>query len=204
MDAFYLRLARFIFAFIFLKLLFNLKRIVTLFNILTSKLQTKSTDIVSINNIQPGMRVSARVAKVLSNGLWLKFLGYFAGSVDMLHLDKIVNYDELAKEYKKGQKFDARVLSVDLDTKKITLTIQYHAINLRLPSFVNSSIEIGDIFEAATITRVDKSGIALRLPTDPPVDAYVHKTRVSDEQVKLKKFKVGEEVKCRILGYNYL
>jgi len=53
------------------------------------------------------MRVGGQVAKVLPTGLWVKFLGYFAGSVDIFHLDQIVTYEDLATSYKKGQKVRA-------------------------------------------------------------------------------------------------
>jgi hypothetical protein len=39
----------------------------------------------TIGTIKPGMLVNAKVQKVLEDGLWIKFLGYFNGCVTWQH-----------------------------------------------------------------------------------------------------------------------
>jgi len=64
---------------------------------------------------------------------------------------------------------------VDLDNKKISLTLQPHVVEYNLPSFSEAGVDAGDIYEEAEVLRVDKGiGLALQLPTEPAINAYVH------------------------------
>lgn len=173
---------------------------------------TKSSSVVDLNSLGIGMLVKAKVDKVLTNGLWLKFLDYFHGTVDIFHLGKNVSSEsEIANEFEVGSKVMARILYMNKESKRIGLSMQPHVIEMRPPTFEN--IDIGHIFHEATIQRVDNLiGIALSLPwkseegDEIEIPAYVHISRTADEPVKKldKKFTVGNKVPCRVIGMSYI
>lgn len=188
---------------------------------------TKSSSIIDLNSLNIGMLVKATVDKVLSNGLWLKFLDYFHGTVDIFHLGKYISSEkDIAEEYKVGTKLLARILFINKESKKIGLSLQPHIIEMTQPKLEN--IEIGRIFENAVVQRIDNLiGISLALPLDDSVagkeastevegedqdegqstvPAYVHISRTSNDPVKKldKKFYVGQTVQCRVIGTSYV
>jgi ribosomal protein S1 len=77
---------------------------------------------LSIHNIKPAFLVTAKVQRILDNGIELGFLGGFSGTVFVDHLEK-----EPAK-YKLGDKLTARVVTVDPMTQSITLSLLPHLI----------------------------------------------------------------------------
>lgn len=108
------------------------------------------------------MLVRAKIAAILSNGLWVKFWDYFAGTINIYHLDQLVAYSEVNKEYTIGKVLTARILYTDPTRKKIGLTLRENCLNFDDISFETRPSEI---FEDAIITRLDKSlGLTLTLP----------------------------------------
>lgn len=59
---------------------------------------------MNISSLLPGMLVTATIHQILSNGLWLTFLNYFTGTIDMFHLDNIYDYNEIKEHFTIGQK----------------------------------------------------------------------------------------------------
>lgn len=41
-----------------------------------------------------------QIEKLLPNGLWVKFLGYFGGTIDLFHLPKTIDFSEIASSFK--------------------------------------------------------------------------------------------------------
>jgi rRNA biogenesis protein RRP5 len=139
------------------------------------------------------MLVTATIRQILSNGLWLTFLNYFAGTVDMFHLDNIYDYNEIKEHFTIGQKVvfkkfknfiefyihiflffkvKARILYVDFENKIIGLTLKSNLLSFEPYPF---NVTVGDIFENATVKRVDRGiGLAIELPTKDRQPAYVH------------------------------
>jgi ribosomal protein S1 len=63
---------------------------------------------VTLHNIKPGFLVSAKISKILENGLEVSFLGGFTGTIFVDHLDR-----EDVTKYKIGEKLSARIIVVD-------------------------------------------------------------------------------------------
>ena len=63
---------------------------------------------VTIHNLKPGYLVSAKISKILDNGIEVNFLGGFNGTVFIDHADR----DEPSK-YKLNEKLNARIIAVD-------------------------------------------------------------------------------------------
>lgn len=164
---------------------------------------TKGPEIANINALRPGMLVTATVRKILNNGLWVTFLNYFAGTIDLFHLDKIYDYDVLDKHFAIGQKIKARILYVDFENKAVGLTVKPNLLSLEPYHF---NVTVGDIFENAVVKRVDRGiGLAIELPTKEPQAGYVHISRISDKKIKMeKKYKVGDGVKCRVVSLSHI
>lgn len=66
--------------------------------------------------IAPGHRVNVRVMKVLKNGLLVKFLKVFYGYIFIDHLVRDI------EEYKEGETFESRIISLSTNPPKIFLS----------------------------------------------------------------------------------
>jgi rRNA biogenesis protein RRP5 len=63
---------------------------------------------LALASLQPGMLVNVSVQNVYANGLWVKFLDYFEGSIDWLHASRAIEGDapvlDLSTAFVKDQK----------------------------------------------------------------------------------------------------
>lgn len=73
--------------------------------------------------MKPGFLVSSKVSNIYLNGIELTFLGGLTGTVFQDHIDPEM------KEIKVGTKINARIISVDSITKKVTLSTLSHIVN---------------------------------------------------------------------------
>jgi rRNA biogenesis protein RRP5 len=164
-----------------------------------------------VSSLKPGMKVEAKVEKVLCNGVLVSFLGFFMGVIDQDHMPCIGGEEEWKAEIGSvGTGLSARILAVNPITKTVHLTLRPHLIQLTAPDLPDE----GKTIEGATVVRVDpKVGLLLKLPPsdEAPSDggartrsqgAYVHISRISDEHTDKvdKAFVVGHKVSCRIIG----
>jgi rRNA biogenesis protein RRP5 len=125
---------------------------VTIQSDVLSKGIASEKEVLTLESILPGMLCNAKVQKLLPNGLFVTFLGYFAGTVDRLHLSEIVvdaNINE-SKRYKVGQKVKVRVLWINYAEKKIGLSMRPHILQWS-PCTFPPSLKVGDIFDEATV-----------------------------------------------------
>eukprot|EP01130_Rhizamoeba_saxonica_P018644 TRINITY_DN9400_c0_g1_i1.p1 TRINITY_DN9400_c0_g1~~TRINITY_DN9400_c0_g1_i1.p1 ORF type:complete len:1891 (-),score=497.58 TRINITY_DN9400_c0_g1_i1:96-5768(-) len=163
----------------------------------------KSDEMYMFNMLRPGFLIKATVSKYLPNGLWLKFMGYFVGAVNIFHIPGVYNSEEIYDKYQKGDKVYARILYIDVVNKKIVLSL---LSQIRTLEPVEIAVEVGDIIESAVIKRIDSSiGIAVEIPTEPPISGYVHISKYSDKRLKSvpKNVNVGDTVKARIMSIGY-
>lgn len=77
----------------------------------------------SVHTVKPGYLVSAKVTRVFDNGLELRFLKGMTGTVFTDHLDK--------SGYKVSDKVKARVISVEVSSKTVTLSMLPHIVGLK-------------------------------------------------------------------------
>ncbi|KAK1931670.1 rRNA biogenesis protein RRP5 [Phytophthora citrophthora] len=180
-------------------------------------------DSFTLKQLVPGMLLNVRVEDVLENGLTVTFLTFFTATVEQNHMS-LPCQRGWQESYRKGMKARARIMSVDYISKQITLSMAPHVVHLQVPE---APYSVGDIIEEATIERID-AGIGMLLSlkskdedvemedasekTESTTNAkwksfapgYVHISKVSDKRVdKLeKKFTVGSNIKCRVLGFS--
>lgn len=155
--------------------------------------ETSPEQVVAVDSLYPGMLVKATVNKVLGDGLWLNFLGYFNGSVDIHHVAHtddeaplvFTGLDELTQWFPTETTLQARILHIHPETKRIALTLLPHLVSWTPAKF--DGITTGDRFEKGEIRRVDeKHGLAVvvSLNSKSKVGATEKKVDSDDEDSK--------------------
>lgn len=139
---------------------------------------------LSIHNIKPGSLVSAKVQRILDNGIELYFLSGYTGTVFIDHLDK----GEPTK-YKAGEKLNARIVSVDPPSQSITLSLLPHLVKFENISktLLSEGITSGKVFEKATVMKV-AFGDSYKIALTPQITGFLHKIHaVKKEKVNKSK-----------------
>jgi rRNA biogenesis protein RRP5 len=189
----------------------------------SSSSPVKSENVLTVDSLFPGMLVKATVAKILVDGLWLNFLDYFAGSVDInnvAHTDSeaplVFGRSDLQEWFSTGKEVSARILYINPESKRISLTLLPHILAMKPVTF--ASVKVGDRIENGEIRRVDeKSGLAMIVTCGGNESAdgaasvvhrgYVPLAKVSDtkkERISESHYEIGMTKKVRVFGYNLL
>jgi rRNA biogenesis protein RRP5 len=191
---------------------------------------TTSDQVVTVDSLSPGMLVSATITKILKDGLWITFLDYFSGAVDVNHV-ALAKPDEdsplvfggaarLNEWFKEGEALQARILHIHPETKRIGLTTLPHLLSMTAFDF---KAQVGDRIEDGEIQRVDEAtGIAMTVAWTPKTEGeedakkdikpityrgYVPLAKVSDtkkDRVSESHYTLGSTKKVRIFGFNVL
>eukprot|EP00163_Fabomonas_tropica_P031767 TRINITY_DN767_c0_g2_i2.p1 TRINITY_DN767_c0_g2~~TRINITY_DN767_c0_g2_i2.p1 ORF type:complete len:2036 (+),score=672.00 TRINITY_DN767_c0_g2_i2:48-6110(+) len=159
---------------------------------------TTSNGEVTIETLKAGMRVTATLAQVYTQGLQVSFMG-FTGTVDLFHVDPDLEIEDKAK-------MQARILYVDSTRKRIGLSLLRHIVGNHTFEFP-SELDIGTVIPEATVTRIDSGhGVLLAFTAEQgdTVHAYAHITRaMADIHDKLEKhYRLNQRVKARIVGFS--
>ncbi|CAH0480758.1 unnamed protein product [Peronospora belbahrii] len=156
-------------------------------------------DSFTLKQLLPGMLLNVRIEDVLENGLSVTFLTFFTATVEQNHMS-LLRERGWEESYRKGMKARARIVTIDYVAKQITLSMAPHVVHLQVPQAPFSEQERG---------RYDgrcerDEGIGHKYKVESFGPGYVHIFNVSDKRVdKLdKKFTVGSNIKCRMLGFS--
>lgn len=185
-----------------------------------AKTQTVQTEenVVTIHTVKPGYLVNGKVSKLFENGIELSFLGGMNGTVFADHMDK----GSIAS-YKVGEKVKARVISTDVASKTVTLSLLPHIVALKPQS---PTTKIGETFKDVKVEKqIFGNSFLVRLGKDQL--AFLHKSNTKEaddvldedskilEDIKLKKkskkkvnpeggLSVGQQIsQVRIKEHNY-
>jgi rRNA biogenesis protein RRP5 len=181
-----------------------------------------SANVVTVDSLTPGMLVKAKIGKILKDGLWLQFLDYFSGTVDIHHVshtDKDAplifgTENELQEWFSEGNTISARILHINPESKRIALSLLPHILSLTAVQF--PSVKVGDRIENGEIRRVDeKGGLALVFPVKANDDSdatisfrgYVPLAKISDtkkDRVSETHYEIGTTKKVRVFGFNLI
>jgi len=135
-----------------------------------------ASDENTLQTLNPGMLVSARVQELARNGVCVTFLGNaFRGSIELSHLGvaflPTTKQQEGSTEWKSVfssklfQKFPARILAVDAVTKVVRLSLLPHLLDMKV-SAEESLPAVGTVVEDAIVVRLDPGvGALLALPS---------------------------------------
>ena len=159
-----------------------------------------SDRITPLSALLPGMLVGAAVKQVATCGLTLSFLGGFEGSTSWRHL---ASKQHSPEQYSVGKKCKARVLWVDIASKKIGLTLQQEIVSGTGFSF--GKLQIGNIFHEARVLTVDQP-IAILLVLSDTAYGYapIQLVYSSREEKFRKQHSQGSTHPCRIVNFNLL
>ena len=185
---------------------------------------------LNIGTLLPGALVNVRVRNVLSDGLLVSFLTFFSGTIDPFHIPPTTRREKhgaskenkrakkgkkesidapqiegmLSHQYEPEQRLKARILYVDVPSKRVGLTLLPHLLAAEVP--VERYPPIGRVYETAEVLRVDPDlGVLLALEEEKSLDSihgYAHISNVSDEHVEdvETRFRRGQIVRCRVVG----
>ncbi|KAN0006600.1 hypothetical protein ACTFIU_003314 [Dictyostelium citrinum] len=181
---------------------------------LVSRSTVKNSEVITMESIKAGMLVETKVLRVLSNGLHLGFLDFFAGDIFILHSQNPI------ESYKENQGVKARILFVDQVHKRIGLSTLNHVLGFKPYPF--GTTKPGQYVESGklTIERIEplemivstESTVVQSNPMKAPLllKGYIHieelESGVNDLTKASNQFKKTEalEKRCRVKHLDHL
>ncbi|KAM9051390.1 protein RRP5 homolog isoform 2-T2 [Megaptera novaeangliae] len=154
----------------------------------------------TLNSLLPGLVVKAQVQKVTTFGLTLKFLSFFTGLVDFMHLDP-----KKARTYFSNQPVRACVLCVHPRTRAVRLSLRAVFLQPGRPLTRLSCQQLGAVLDDVPVQGFfGSAGATFRL-TDGAL-AYARLSHLSNSKkvFKPETFKPGNTHKCRIIDYSQM
>ncbi|XP_054937411.1 protein RRP5 homolog [Physeter macrocephalus] len=154
----------------------------------------------TLNSLLPGLVVKAQVQKVTPFGLMLKFLSFFTGLVDFMHLDP-----KKARTYFSNQPVRACVLCVHPRTRAVRLSLRAVFLQPGRPLTRLSCQQLGAVLDDVPVQGFfGNAGATFRL-TDGAL-AYARLSHLSNSKkvFKPETFKPGNTHKCRIIDYSQM
>lgn len=123
--------------------------------------------------MKPGFSVSAKVTKVFENGLEVSFLGGMTGTIFVDHINK-----ESVSSYKVGEKIQPRIISVDVATKMICLSLLPHITKFENANDkVAKKVSIGQVFNNVKVAKLSY-GSSFIIELDKQLKGFLHKTHL--------------------------
>jgi ribosomal protein S1 len=184
-------------------------KVVPLSLLCTEKLshKTASSGDYTLQTLNPGMLVQARVEALARNGICVTFLGAFRGAIELSHLGTqflaTTKQQDGSSEWKqvfsskKLQKFSARILAVDPVTKVVRLTLLPHLLDMKTIRDENESLPpVGTVVENATVIRLDPGvGALLALPSNDDDDTASASVKLWPPFSKTEQYRKGSNIK---------
>ncbi|SHH49900.1 30S ribosomal protein S1 [Tepidibacter thalassicus] len=153
------------------------------------------------NNLKVGQVLEVEIKEKNDNGLIAIYKENVRGFIPLSHIDiKYINSSELEKY--RGQKVRAEVIDVDLNKKRLILSVKNILLKeqeKKKISFINN-IEEGNIYEGV-VKDIKEYGIFVDLGG---FIGLVYKTEVSWDKGEdiFKLYNIGDNVKVKILSFD--
>lgn len=162
------------------------------------KMQENPWDVIS-RDYKVGQSVTGTVSNITNFGIFVQILPNIDGLVyigDVSWTDHVKNLHEM---YKKGDSVEAVITDIDLENKKISLSIKQLSENpwekLEEKYPLNSSV-------TGEVSKITDYGAFVTL--DSGIDGLVHISELSDQQVKNVNdvLKIGDKREFRVIKVN--
>ncbi|XP_068404596.1 protein RRP5 homolog isoform X2 [Eschrichtius robustus] len=154
----------------------------------------------TLNSLLPGLVVKAQVQKVTPFGLTLKFLSFFTGLVDFMHLDP-----KKARTYFSNQPVRACVLCVHPRTRAVRLSLRAVFLQPGRPLTRLSCHQLGAVLDDVPVQGFfGSAGATFRLMDGALAYARLSHLSNSKKVFKPETFKPGNTHKCRIIDYSQM
>ncbi|KAI9142050.1 hypothetical protein BKA69DRAFT_1037920 [Paraphysoderma sedebokerense] len=154
-----------------------------------------------LQDLKVGSSIKATVNKVESYGIVVSITDNLRGLVPSLHLaDVMLTHPEL--KYKPGKSYTFKVLSVDVEQRRVQLTAKKSLINSILPIIQSYTDAQTDMITQGVVTSLQSYGIIVTFWNN--VRGLVHISELSNQFVNDPKevVKLGQVVKCRVIESN--
>ncbi|KAM9702378.1 protein RRP5 homolog isoform 2-T2 [Dama dama] len=154
----------------------------------------------TLNSLLPGLVVKAQVQKVTPLGLTLKFLSFFNGLVDFMHLDP-----KKAGTYFSNQQVRACVLCVHPRTRAVRLSLRPVFLQPGRPLTRLLCPQLGAVLDDVPVQGFfGNAGATFKLKDGAL--AYARRNHLSNSKKTFKPeaFKPGNTHKCRIIDYSQM
>ncbi|XP_057591488.1 protein RRP5 homolog isoform X2 [Hippopotamus amphibius kiboko] len=154
----------------------------------------------TLNSLLPGLVLKAQVQKVTPLGLTLKFLSFFTGLVDFMHLDP-----KKAGTYFSNQPVRACVLCVHPRTRAVRLSLRPVFLQPGRPLTRLSCQQLGAVLDDVPVQGFfGNAGATFRLKDGALAYARLRQLSNSKKVFKPETFKPGNTHKCRIIDYSQM
>ncbi len=146
---------------------------------------------------KPGQRIKGTISNITDFGIFVQLIPGIDGLVHISDLSWTEHIDHPADIYHKGQEVEAVILSIDKDSKKISLGIKQ--LTQDPWDTIEQEYPVGSIVEG-TVSKITNFGAFIRLPSG--IEGLVHISELSDHAVDKVEdvLKVGQTAQFRVLN----
>ena len=140
-----------------------------------------------------GERISGKITNVTDFGIFVELADGIDGLVhvsDISWTDHITHPNE---HYKKGDVVEAVILSIDTETKKISLGIKQ--LQQDPWAALEATLPVGSIIEGS-ISKITSFGAFVRM--DNGIEGLIHSSEITENSG----LKVGDAVRCKVIKVN--
>lgn len=157
--------------------------------------KNKQEDLEIKQYLTPGTLISAKIIKLLENGLIIRLFSKFHGFIFDEHLMKPL------QEYAISKKIFARIIYFDPDSQRLLLSCKENV--LFLETFPMFPKYLGEIFSDFSIFKKALGGghLFLRRESEPDVQLFISKKQIDQDIFSEKK---TANLKAKIKAFNYL
>ena len=154
---------------------------------------------LNVNDVAPGMKVSGTVVRSEEGMLLIALTSHLKALVPALHMSDLAS-SKAHKKYKEGQKVGGRVLRVDVQNKKVVVTLKPALVDSKLPVLARvEDAVIGSKYHGV-ITGVQSYGVFVSFFGDVSGLVPVAECGLPEGQPLQDAFSPGSVVKVRVAG----
>jgi len=142
---------------------------------------------------QVGSKVSGKVTGFTDYGAFIEIDSSLEGMIHISDISWTKRISNIQKVFKKGQKVEAIILSVDSQSRKISLGTKQLQEN-PWPS-INQRFPVGTTIDSAEVSSVSNFGVFIKI--DPELEGLIYSNEIDKEM--MERLKPGDKLKAQII-----